>query len=212
MRTLNFTDHLISQVDNGLRAVFTQQPSSDRPSPSAGHGDIDLSDDECRHSAALMRVNHAGEVAAQGLYSGQAIFARDTRVRARMAESAAEEADHLSWCKTRVEELGYSTSLLEPLWYSGSFSIGALAGLTGDRWSLGFVKETEDQVVRHLQQHLTELPNGDYPSRKIVEQMIEDEIRHGKAAVELGGVELPQPIRQLMQLTSKVMTTLAYKV
>jgi ubiquinone biosynthesis monooxygenase Coq7 len=157
-----------------------------------------------------MRVNHAGEVSAQALYQGQGLTARDPAVREAMAEAADEEVDHLAWCEERLDELRSHTSYLNPFWYLGSFSIGACAGLCGDRWSLGFVAETERQVVRHLESHLQQLPAADERSRRILAQMQEDEARHATTALEAGGAELPRPIRSLMQLCSRVMTTTAY--
>ena len=157
-----------------------------------------------------MRVNHSGEVAAQALYHGQSITAHDDDVRAAMAESAAEETDHLAWCEDRLAELGGHTSLLNPLWYAGSFAIGALAGIAGDSWSLGFVAETERQVCNHIDDHLERLPDNDQRSRAILEQMRTDEAEHGEKAQRAGGRELPEPVQQLMGTVSKVMTRTAY--
>lgn len=157
-----------------------------------------------------MRVNHAGEIAAQALYQGQSVFARKERVRAAMQESAQEEVDHLAWCEDRLVELDSRPSRLAPFWYAGSFTIGALAGLAGDQWSLGFVAETERQVETHLDGHLQDIATEDQRSRAIIEQMKADEIRHGQKAVTEGAIDLPWPIRQLMKAASKVMTTTAY--
>ena len=165
---------------------------------------------ERRHVAGLMRVNHAGEVAAQGLYQGQAATARLDSVRAAMESAAEEENDHLAWCEQRLTELGSRPSILNPIWYAGAFTIGATAGLIGDRWSLGFVAETERQVVRHLEEHLDRLPMDDERSRAILEQMKIDEEHHGSTAEEAGGAKLPTPIRHLMGVVSKVMTRGAY--
>jgi ubiquinone biosynthesis monooxygenase Coq7 len=159
-----------------------------------------------------MRVNHAGEIAAQALYHGQALTARNPRVRASLLEAAQDETDHLAWCEQRVRELDSRTSLLAPVWYAGSFAIGALAGLAGDRTSLGFVAETEMQVIEHLESHLHELPDGDDRSRRIVEQMQTDEARHGSDARAAGGVDLPRPIRALMRRTARIMTRTAYRL
>jgi ubiquinone biosynthesis monooxygenase Coq7 len=159
-----------------------------------------------------MRVNHAGEIAAQGLYQGQAATAELPEVRAAMEQAAEEENDHLAWCEARLAELGSRPSVLGPLWYAGAFAIGAGAGLVGDRWSLGFVAETERQVVRHLEEHLGMLPADDARSRAILEQMKEDELAHGSAALEAGGAELPRPVKALMGLVSKLMTRGAYWV
>ncbi|HEX6927674.1 MAG TPA: 2-polyprenyl-3-methyl-6-methoxy-1,4-benzoquinone monooxygenase, partial [Gammaproteobacteria bacterium] len=172
-----------------------------------------LHDDAARrHAAGLMRVNHAGEIAAQALYQGQSVFARNAEVRASMHASAQEEVDHLAWCEGRLAELGAGPSRLAPFWYAGSFTIGAFAGMAGDRWSLGFVAETERQVETHLESHLGEIPAEDLRSRAIIEQMKEDEIRHGAKAVAAGAADLPGPVREAMKLISKVMTTTAYYI
>ena len=165
---------------------------------------------ERRRAAGLMRVNHAGEVAAQALYRGQSLAARDTAVRAAMEEAAREESDHLAWCRTRLEELGASPSRLDPLWYAGSFALGATAGLAGDRWSLGFVVETERQVVEHLDDHLARLPAGDRRSRALLERMRADEQRHATRAHAAGAAALPPIVRGAMRAASKVMTRSAY--
>ena len=159
-----------------------------------------------------MRINHAGEVAAQGLYEGQSLTARLPEVREKMERAAMEENDHLAWCESRINELGSHKSLLNPLWYGGSLAIGAIAGLAGDKWSLGFVTETERQVVHHLDSHLAQLNENDQKSRAILEQMKEDEGQHATTALHAGGAELPQPIKKLMSLTSKVMTKAAYRI
>ncbi len=164
------------------------------------------------HVSGLMRINHTGEVCAQALYQGQAMTARLTHVRENMERAALEENDHLDWCNNRLQELGGHTSYLNPLWYLGSFTLGATAGLVGDKWSLGFVAETEKQVVKHLENHLQKIPENDQRSRAILEQMKIDEERHGTMALNAGGMELPEPVKKLMGLTSKVMTTLAYKI
>jgi len=212
MRDFTPMDKVVMVLDQSLRAVFSPQQGTARPNPADEHEEAQLSESERRHVIGLMRVNHAGEIAAQALYNGQAVTARDEHVRERMEESALEETDHLAWCKGRVEELGGHSSYLGPLWYWGSFAIGAMAGAAGDKWSLGFVKETEDQVGEHLQRHLRSLPAQDLKSRAIVEQMAVDEAHHGDKAVNLGAVPLPAPVRAAMKLTSKVMTTLAYRI
>ncbi|HFD87537.1 MAG TPA: 2-polyprenyl-3-methyl-6-methoxy-1,4-benzoquinone monooxygenase [Gammaproteobacteria bacterium] len=212
MRHFTPIDKMVMLLDQSLRAVHSPHQGTARPNPASRFEEAELSDSERKHVVGLMRVNHAGEIAAQALYNGQALTARDEEVRERMQESAVEETDHLAWCKTRVNELGGHTSLLGPFWYWGSFAIGAAAGLAGDKWSLGFVKETEDQVGAHLEGHLKSLPEKDQKSRAIVEQMAVDEAHHGDKAVDLGGVPLPAPIKGLMQLTSRVMTTLSYRV
>jgi ubiquinone biosynthesis monooxygenase Coq7 len=209
-RQLSVIDQLIAGVDGALRTAFTPATVAGRPNPGAELAG-DLRDDaDRRHVAGLMRVNHAGEIAAQGLYQGQAATAELPEVREAMAHAAAEEIDHLAWCEQRLTELGSRPSLLGPFWYAGAFAIGAGAGLIGDRWSLGFVAETERQVVRHLAEHLGMLPAADARSRAILEQMREEELEHGSAALAAGGAELPGPIKAVMGLVSKVMTRGAY--
>lgn len=205
-------DELLIHLDHGIRTLCGRPQVTERPDPAAGLEEAELSERERRHVAGLMRVNHAGEVAAQGLYEGQSLTARLPEVRDKMERAAQEENDHLAWCEQRVSELGQRTSLLNPLWYLGSLAIGALAGKAGDKWSLGFVAETERQVVRHLDGHLAQLPAQDRRSRAILEQMREDELHHATTALEAGGAELPAPVRKLMGLTSKVMTKTAYRL
>ncbi len=212
MRDYSPLDRLIAQFDTGLRTVFGQPITTERADPADAVEDGELSDQERQLSARLMRINHAGEVAAQGLYQGQALTARLPEVRDKMERAALEENDHLAWCENRVEELGGHTSYLNPLWYLGSVTIGALAGLAGDKWSLGFVAETEHQVVRHLDDHLARISPNDHKSRAILEQMKIDEGQHATTALAAGGAPLPAPIQGLMKLTSKVMTTLAYRI
>ena len=183
-----------------------------RPYPAQGLPDPPADAEVRRHAAGLMRVNHAGEIAAQALYHGQALTAREPAVRARLHAAAREETDHLAWCEQRVRELQGRTSLLAPAWYAGSWLIGALAGLAGDRLSLGFVAETERQVVEHLESHLRELPASDLRSREVVERMRDDEARHGAAARDSGASELPEAIRRLMRHTARVMTRTAYRI
>lgn len=199
-------DNLIHFFDTGLRALSGHAPSTGRPDPAQHQPDTDLNPDQKDLAGRLMRINHAGEVAAQGLYQGQALTAKLPNVRYQMETAAAEENDHLRWCRHRASQLGTHTSLLDPVWYIGSTIIGATAGLAGDKWSLGFVAETERQVVRHLDGHLQRLPEQDLKSRAILEQMKTDELSHATTAVKAGGSELPLPIKQLMQLTSKIMT------
>lgn len=209
-RDYDFFDRALINLDRGLRTVFGQPIVTERPNPAAGLPEADLDDGDRRRSAQLMRVNHAGEVAAQALYQGQALTARLPEVRDKMERASLEENDHLWWCERRLEELGGHTSALNPLWYAGSLAIGALAGKAGDRWSLGFIVETENQVVRHLEDHLDRLPAGDSRSRVILEQMKEDETHHATTALAAGGAPLPAPVKALMALTSKVMTKTAY--
>lgn len=204
-------DRLIGQIDQALRVVYgLTQPN--RPYPAAHQSETVTANAERQRVCSLMRVNHAGEVSAQALYQGQALTARDSHVRASMAQAAQEEIDHLSWCATRLGELGGRTSLLNPIWYMGSFAIGALAGAVGDRTSLGFLAETEQQVVEHLQSHLARLPNDDAKTRAILQQMTQDESGHRDAALQGGGSRLAAPIRRLMKLASGVMTRMAYWV
>jgi len=205
-------DNLIRHIDVGLRTLFGQPRVSERPNPARDIPEAELNETERRLAGALMRVNHAGEVAAQGLYEGQALTANLPEVREKMERAALEENDHLAWCEARAHELGSHVSYLNPLWYFGSLGIGASAGLAGDKWSLGFVAETERQVIRHLDEHLERLPTADARSRTILEQMREDEGRHATVALEAGGAELPAPIKRLMGLTSKVMTSLAFRL
>lgn len=208
-RELTPLDRWLDQADRALRAALAT-PRADRPNP-AGHGpDPVVVQEDRRHAAGLMRINHSGEVAAQGLYHGQALTAREPWLRDAMLKAAREEGDHLAWCHERLDELGARPSILNPLWYAGSVAIGALAGALGDRWSLGFMAETERQVEGHLEDHLGKLPADDDRSRAILEQMKDDEVAHARAALEAGGADLPFPVRELMKLTSKVMTRTAY--
>jgi ubiquinone biosynthesis monooxygenase Coq7 len=204
-------DSLISAADRALRALLAP-PAGSRPVPAPGpKADAALTSDEKRESAALMRVNHAGEVAAQALYHAQALFARNPEVREFMLRAAREETDHLAWCETRLKELGSRPSVLNPVWYAGSFGIGALAALLGDKASLGFVAETERQVEGHLESHLEKLPPDDERSRAIVQAMKHDEAGHGNEAMSAGGATLPGPVRELMRRTARVMTHTAYR-
>ena len=214
MRKLNLFDKLIAEVDQALRTVHTLAPTTERENPSSEVLDTnDMNDVENKLSARLMRINHAGEVSAQGLYRGQALTAKREDIREQMERSAMEENDHLNWCELRLEALGESKSIFGPVWYLGSYSIGAIAGLVGDKWSLGFVKETEDQVVRHLNEHIEKLPANDSKSMAILQQMKIDEAHHADVAVEAGAAKLPLPIRKvLMPLMSKIMTTTAAKI
>ena len=211
-RHYNPLDQLVIGVDQAVRTLFGRPQVTERPNPAHGVSDVELSDAERDHVARLMRINHTGEVCAQGLYQGQALTARDDEVRTSMQRSSDEENDHLDWCEARVRELGGRLSLLNPLWYTGSFLLGAAAGVTGDRWSLGFVAETEKQVEGHLDEHLAQIPERDQRTRAILEQMKADEIHHGETALAQGGVNLPAPIRLAMKLTSKVMTKSVYYV
>lgn len=209
-RQYGIIDQLIIRFDQHLTRHTAGGKTAGRVSPADTVTDVTLNAAERQHVEGLMRVNHAGEVAAQALYQGQALTSRDPMVRQSMRCSADEEIDHLDWCKKRLDELGGHTSYLNPVWYLGSFSIGTLAGLAGDKWSLGFVAETERQVVGHLQGHLQRLPEKDMKSRVILQQMMEDETRHGSVAMTIGGIELPAVMKSGMRLCSKVMTRTAY--
>ena len=203
-------DRLLISADSALRTVFGRPQTTERRNPAAHLPDAELSEHDRRHVARLMRINHTGEVCAQALYQGQALTARLPETRRRLERSAAEENDHLAWCEERIEELGDRKSLLNPLFYAGSFAIGAAAGLAGDRWSLGFVVETERQVESHLDEHLGQIPAQDEKSRAVLEQMKADEIHHAQVAKSAGGAELPAPVRLAMKLSSKVMTRSVY--
>lgn len=210
-RSFSLVDRIIGEIDKSIK-VLAAPAHAARAFPSSAHGELVLESTEQRESIRLMRVNHAGEVAAQGLYQGQALTARDTRVSDAMRQSATEETDHLAWCEQRLTELGGGTSLLNPLWYAGSFAIGALAGAFGDRASLGFISETERQVESHLSDHLQRLPVADLRSRAVLEQMQVDEQAHGEKAAALGGTALPAPLRWAMGLSSRLMTGSSYWV
>ncbi len=205
-------DKLVINLDQTLRTLFGRPLVTERSNPATPLQETDLSEQTREHTARLMRINHTGEVCAQALYQGQALTAHHESTRRSMARAAAEENDHLDWCESRVEELGGRLSLLNPFWYAGSFMLGAAAGIAGDRWSLGFVAETEKQVEGHLDEHLAQIAPEDEKTRSILEQMKEDEIRHGETAKNQGGADLPSPIKQLMRLTSKLMTASVYRL
>jgi len=208
-RQLSPLDKLLGAADDALRTVFGPATKPERASPAEGMDESELSDAERRLAGQLMRVDHAGEVCAQALYQGQALTARLPTVREKMQQAAQEENDHLAWTEERISELGTHKSLLNPLWYAGSFTIGAVAGAIGDKWSLGFVVETENQVMEHLDEHLRELAPKDKKSRIILEQMKEDEGRHATTALNAGAASFPQPIKRIMKLSSKLMTRTA---
>lgn len=211
-RSYSPADHLLIGFDQALRTVFGRPANTDRANPAARLDEAELSDAERRHISRLMRVNHTGEVCAQALYQGQALTARLPEIRHEMERAAQEEADHLAWCEARLRELGDRKSLLNPLWYAGSFTMGAVAGLAGDKWSLGFVVETERQVETHLEGHLREIPEDDVKTRTLIHQMKSDEIHHAQVAKSSGGAELPLPVRLAMKAASKVMTKTVYWV
>ena len=203
---------LILATDSALRTLFAE-PRASRPNPAANVADLELNDAERRQSGALMRINHVGEVCAQALYTGQALACQSPAVRAQLAEASREETDHLAWTQQRLHDLNDRPSWLNPLWYAGAFAIGFAAGkLGGDKVSLGFVVETERQVEAHLQSHMDLLPASDLASRAIVAAMKADEIAHAQMAQQAGAVELPAPIKSLMQAAAKVMTTVAHRV
>ena len=209
-RSISLLDRLIGQFDQALHTVFGPAPISARDNPATRKSDPELTAAERELSGRLMRINHVGEICAQALYQGQALTARLPEVRGKMELAAQEENDHLAWTEQRIRELGSHVSYLNPLWYAGSLALGALAGAVGDKWSLGFVAETEKQVVEHLNDHLRQIPTADDKSRAILEQMRDDEGRHATVAIESGGAALPEPVKQWMQCNSKIMTRTAY--
>jgi len=211
-RKLTAIDKLISQTDQALQTVFSEPIGSGRDNPAQQEHDGEMSSTEKAKSLCLMRVNHAGEVCAQALYQGQAITAKQEATRMQMKQAAREENDHLVWCRQRIRELGGHTSLLNPVWYTGSLALGAASGIIGDKWSLGFLAETEHQVVKHLAGHLQRLPVNDNRSRAILEQMKADEAKHKATALTAGGGVLPKPVRKLMTLASRVMTSITYRI
>lgn len=211
-RHLSPLDKLFIQADRALRTLSPGTSPHQRPSPGNAVEESEMSDKEKKHAAGLMRVNHSGEVCAQALYQGQALTAKLPSVKAEMEEAADEEIDHLAWCEQRLNELGSRTSLLNPVWYGLSFTIGASAGLVSDKVSLGFVAATEDQVCKHLEGHLETLPVQDGKSRAIVDQMLIDEAKHSHTALSAGGLRFPLPVKAAMSLVSKVMTKSSYKI
>lgn len=202
-------DQLIIEFDKALRTVFAAAPTH-RSRPGERLPEAELSAEERRHAAALMRINHVGEVCAQALYQGQALTSRDPATRTALVQAAWEETEHLNWTEKRIEELGGRKSLLNPLWYAGSLAMGVTAGICGDKWNLGFLAETERQVGAHLTDHLQKLPAEDQRSRAVLEQMAADEAEHAATAIRLGAAELPAPVKQAMRLSSRVMTGTAY--
>jgi ubiquinone biosynthesis monooxygenase Coq7 len=208
---MNFIDSLITEFDRGLRTVFA--PATERRDlPVSAGGDAPMPSLEKVESGRLMRVNHTGEICAQALYQGQALVARDPEIRQVLLHAADEERDHLAWCERRLDALGASTSVLNPLWYAGSFTLGMVSGALGDKWSMAFLVETERQVERHLDGHLRRLPAADAASRAVLEAMREDEIRHGDSGERHGAASMPAPVKAGMRLVSKVMTRTAYWV
>ena len=199
-------------MDQALRLSSGLAPEPDRPNPAGALPEEELDEQTRKHVAGLMRVNHSGEICAQALYAGQATTARSEAVKGQMEQAAREEIDHLSWCESRLEELDSHTSFLNPLWYAGSFAIGAIAGLAGDGWSLGFLKETEKQVEAHLEDHIERLPEQDQRSQAILDQMKSDEARHAEMAHSAGAYDLPDPVRELMRLSSNIMKAVSYRL
>ncbi|SFX72335.1 2-polyprenyl-3-methyl-6-methoxy-1,4-benzoquinone monooxygenase [Marinospirillum alkaliphilum] len=212
VRQENSVDRLIGQFDTLLRTLVPGAAQPYRPNPAQLHEQPDMTEEERRHAAGLMRINHTGEVCAQALYQGQALTARLEAVRDQMTLAAQEEIDHLAWCEQRLKELDSHTSLLNPVFYALSFGIGAAAGAAGDKYSLGFVAATEDQVCKHLEHHFEDLPAQDERSRAILRQMHEDEAHHADWALAAGGIEFPTPVRKVMTLMSKVMTKSVYRI
>jgi ubiquinone biosynthesis monooxygenase Coq7 len=210
-RAFDPLDRLLIEAQRALDSI-AGQPVAERPNPAGDTAEVVLEEPERRHAAGLMRINHVGEVCAQALYSGQAAVARDAETRADLLAAAAEETDHLAWCADRLRELDSRPSLLNPLWYAGSFAIGALAGLRGDGWNLGFVVETERQVEAHLGEHLESLPEADLRSRAILRVMKDDEARHADHAERSGAKPLPQPVPSIMAVASKLMKAVAYRL
>lgn len=204
-------DSLLNAADSALRTLFSK-PRAAQPCPTVADQETQLSKEECSRAAALMRVNHVGEVCAQALYTAQALTTRNPVLREHFTRACMEETDHLAWTEQRLQELNARTSLLNPLWYAGAFGLGLLAGRLGDAVSLGFVVETEVQVGAHLQSHLEKLPPGDHASRAIVAQMRDDELRHAQDAQDAGAMDLPPPVKELMRAAAKVMTTVAHHV
>lgn len=211
-RRLSLLDRLITEADSVMRTITNRGHSAGRPSPSEGHADSELSEQERKHVAGLMRVNHTGEVCAQALYQGQALTAKLPTVRNEMQQAAAEEIDHLVWCEGRLRELDSHPSYLNPAWYGLSFALGAVAGAISDKVSLGFVAATEERVCNHLKDHLKELPEEDRKSQLILQQMLEDEQRHGDNALQAGGTDFPRPVKDAMTAVSQVMTRSSYRI
>lgn len=210
-RQYTFLDRCLEQFNQALSVTLGPPPHASRNNPADANADVELAETERRHVAGLMRINHAGEVCAQALYTGQALTARSPRVQQAMQQAAAEELDHLAWCAQRLRELNDRPSRLGIFWYTGSFALGATAGALGDRWNLGFLRETERQVEAHLGSHLQRIPAEDQRSRAIIQQMKDDEAKHADMAEQAGGAVLPEPVPQLMAFSAKLMKSLAYR-
>lgn len=212
LKTLSLLDSMVIHLDQGIRTLAGKPVGTGRANPAQHILNDPLSKNEQRHAAGLMRINQTGEIAAQALYQGQALTARNLEIRDIMQKAAIEENDHLLWCNERVKELNSYSSLFNPLWYISSLGLGILAGIWGDKWSLGFLAETEKQVSAHLQTHLDQLPSNDHKSRAIVHQMWEDETEHADMAIEQGGAELPIPLKIIMKLSARIMTKIVYYI
>ncbi len=212
MRNYTPFDQLIISADTALRTLLGEPMVTEREYPANNISDAEFSTQEKRHITGLMRVNHSGEVSAQALYQGQSLTSGNREIKEKLKQAALEENDHLNWTRHRINEMDGHTSFLNPLWYGGSFAIGAFAGAIGDKWNLGFLAETEHQVVEHLESHLNKLPGGDLRSRAILEQMKTDELKHATTAIEQGAAELPPPVKKLMAAMSKVMTGTTYYI
>lgn len=209
-RHYSWLDKFCMTIDQMIRTLVNEAEKTDVDYPAENIPEAELDSKEKKQIASLMRVNHAGEIAAQALYHGQALVTKSYELKQQLKEAALEEGNHLAWCKKRLDELQSHTSLLNPFWYTGSFCIGMMAGIVGDKWSLGFISETEKQVVKHLENHLALIPAKDFRSRQILEKMSADETHHREEALALGGVELPTIIKSTMSLTSKIMVKTAY--
>ncbi len=205
-------DRLLTQLDKALRTMAPGKVNHQRPSPAEAMPEAEMNEQDRQHSAGLMRVNHTGEICAQALYQGQALTAKLPHIRAEMEKAAEEEIDHLGWCQDRIHALGGHTSVLNPLWYAMSFGIGATAGLISDKVSLGFVAATEQQVCKHLEDHLEQLPTEDTKSHAVVESMLEDEAKHAQTALQAGGIDFPPPVKSAMSLISLLMTKSSYRI
>jgi ubiquinone biosynthesis monooxygenase Coq7 len=212
IRKPSLFDKLISNADQALRTLVPSASHAERENPAMEHTSSKMSEQQRQHTAGLMRINHTGEVCAQALYQGQALTARLPTVRREMEQAAQEEVDHLAWCEQRLQQLNSQTSLLNPVFYTGSFVLGAAAGALGDKWSLGFVAATEEQVCKHLEEHLEQLPEGDQQSRAILEQMLVDEKAHGNKAIAAGGKTFSAPVKELMTTLSRLMTSSTYRI
>lgn len=211
-RQLSLIDKLVSNADLALRTLVPNASNAERENPATEHTSSKISEQQRQHIAGLMRINHTGEVCAQALYQGQALTAQLPTVRKEMKQAAQEEVDHLAWCEQRLQQLNSHTSVLNPVFYTGSFLLGAAAGAMGDKWSLGFVAATEEQVCKHLEEHLQQLPDSDPQSRAILEQMLIDEKTHGNKAMAAGGKKFPAPVKKMMTKLSRLMTTSTYRI